>query len=279
MQCVDPVVVLGAQRYVMQRNWVESDVDLRGISSVAVLGNGLVAGLFRTAPHVRLFDAHGRLAAQWDIPDIVCPHHITALADGGALVTDLDGHRVFGLDAHGKVEWVLGDAGRPQWMKPFNHPTQAAVSTNGDLYVSDGYGNVCLHHFDTGRTLVNTVGEAGSGPGQFSTPHAVVIDAHDRIFVADRENSRVQVFDVRGQFQHQITAMYKPMSLALTPSGHLLVSDQTAALSLFDAAGTLLGRCRVLGVYGHGLAAGPDGTIYISEMIPDRLTRLSPLDT
>ena len=61
-------------------------------------------------------------------------------------------------------------------------------------------------HFDTGRTLVNTVGEAGSGPGQFSTPHAVVIDAHDRIFVADRENSRVQVFDVRGQFQHQITA-------------------------------------------------------------------------
>ena len=88
MQCVDPVVVLGTRHYVMQRNWVESDVDLRGISSVAVLDNGLVAGLFRTAPHVRLFDAHGRLAAQWEIPAIVCPHHITALADGGT-VTDL----------------------------------------------------------------------------------------------------------------------------------------------------------------------------------------------
>src|SRR5690625_1976413 len=102
MLCADtvpsPTVLLGTQRYLVQRDWVDPGVDLRGISSAAVLECGRVAVLFRVAPHVRLLDADGRIAEQWQIPDLVCPHHITAVAGGGVLVTDLDGHRVICLD-------------------------------------------------------------------------------------------------------------------------------------------------------------------------------------
>src|SRR5699024_7564399 len=98
-------VTLNGQRYTVERQWVNADVDLRGISSVAVLENGLVAALFRVAPHVRIFDAEGHVAGQWSIPGVVCPHHITAVRGGGALVTDLDGHQVICLDDQGKVLW------------------------------------------------------------------------------------------------------------------------------------------------------------------------------
>ena len=269
-------MILGTQRYVVQRQWIDETVDLGGITSVAVLESGDVAVLFRSAPQVRLFDVHGAIAAQWHVPGMACPHHITAMADGGVLITDLDGHRVVCLDHNGHMNWTLG-AEQPQWMAPFNHPTQAAQDQYGNLYVTDGYGNFCLHRFDTQRKLIQTHGQPGALQGQFSTPHAIVISDRDEIFVADRENNRVQVFDLKGQFLRQITAMHKPMALALTSQGHLLVSDQTAALSLFDPDGTLLGRCRIFGVYGHGVAVGPDGSIYISEMLPDCLTRLLPV--
>lgn len=272
----DPLVTLGAQRYLVQRQWVDDTVDLRGITSVAALETGYVAVLFRSAPQVRLFDADGAIAAQWSIPDMVCPHHITAMAGGGALIADLDGHRVVCFDPHGQVSWVLGD-GQPHWMAPFNHPTHAAQDQYGNLYVTDGYGNFCLHRFDAQRNLIQIHGQPGAQEGQFSTPHAIVISDHDEVFVADRENNRVQVFDLKGQFVRQMTAMHKPMALALTAQGQLLVSDQTAALSLFDVGGTLLGRCRIFGVYGHGVAADSDGAIYISEMLPDCLTRLMPI--
>lgn len=272
----DAFVVLGTQRYAVQRRWLTDSAELRGITSVAVLESGHVAALFRVAPQVRLFDDAGDVVAQWHVPALVCPHHISAVPGGGALVTDLDGHRVVCLDAQGKVDWTLGDAQNPQWMAPFNHPTHAALDRQGKLYVTDGYGNFCLHRFDAHRTLIQTHGGPGSGEGQFSTPHALVID-DARVYVADRENSRVQVFDLDGQFVRQMTAMYKPMALALTPQGDLVVSDQTAVLSLFDHAGQIRGRCRVFGVYGHGVAVGPDGAIYISEMAPDCLTRLMPI--
>lgn len=270
-------VNLGAQRYAVQRHWVDASVDLSGITSVAVLDGGHVAALFRVAPQVRLFDADGQMVEQWHVPNMVCPHHITAVPGGGVLLTDVDGHQVVCLDAGGNVQWTLGDPDHPQWMAPFNHPTQAALDRDGNIYVTDGYGNFCVHFFDSSRALLQTYGGQGQEPGRFSTPHAVVIDDTGRVYVADRENNRVQIFDNTGHFQSELTGVFKPMALALTPHGDLVVSDQTATLSLFGTTGEIWGRCRVFGVYGHGLAVGPDSTIYISEMIPDCLTRLQPV--
>src|SRR5699024_1304162 len=149
------------------------------------------------------------------------------------------GHQVVCLDAGGNVKWTLGDPETPQWMAPFNHPTQAALDRDGNLYVTAGYGNFCVHVFDSSRALLQTYGGQGQEPGRFSTPHAVVIDDTGRVYVADRENNRVQIFDNTGHFQSELTGVFKPMALALTPHGDLVVSDQTATLSLFGTTGEI----------------------------------------
>src|SRR5690606_29150154 len=117
----------------------------------------------------------------------------------------------------------------------------------------------------------------GSGPLEFSTPHAVALDRTGRLLVADRENNRVQILDRTGKWQGAIGGLFKPMAVEPTPDGGVLVTDQTPRLNLFTAEGELIGRCRTFGTVGHGLALAPNGCIFVAEMGPDTLTRLAPV--
>ncbi|MGE8548061.1 MAG: peptidylglycine monooxygenase [Alcaligenes sp.] len=268
-------VALGAQRYRVERNWAQA--DLGSLCSVAVLADGCVAALLRRPAAVIVLEPDGRLAAQWPLADLLCPHHISARPGGGALVADLDGHQVLALDGDGGEQWRLGEPGRPRWQEPFNHPTHALEWPDGGVWVSDGYGNTVVHRFDAGRRWLGAMGEPGDGPLQFSTPHMLARAADGTVLVADRENHRVQRLDGQGRYLGELRPVHKPMAVAVLPQGDVLVSDQTASLSRFSAQdGRLIGRCRIQGVYGHGLAAGVDGCIHVAEMLPDCLTRLRP---
>ncbi|MCQ9618069.1 peptidylglycine monooxygenase [Paenalcaligenes niemegkensis] len=280
-------VLLGTQRYRLLKHWLGAE-HTRGISSVAVLSDGSVAVLSRTQPALKLFDSMARPLAEWSIPGLRCAHQLSALPGGGVLVCDVDGHQLIAVDSSGEVLWQLGRPDQPGWQQPFNHPTHGLVLANGNLLVSDGYGNSCVHYFDAQRRLIRSVGTAGDQPHsrtevlqrgvpvQFSVPHHITADGK-QVFVADRENSRVVVLDHEGTLLRVIRPMYKPMALAITPEGNLLVSDQTASLSLFTPDGELLGRCRVTAVYGHGLSCDAEGRIFIAEMVPDGLTCLEPI--
>src|SRR5439155_1369245 len=83
---------------------------------------------------------------------------------------------------------------------PFHRPTNVALAADGSLYVTDGYGNARVHKFAPDGRLLFSWGEAGSGPGQFNLPHGIAVDREGLVYVADRENSRIQVFDGRGKF-------------------------------------------------------------------------------
>ncbi len=270
------IVALGNQLYKVERDWINDGSELAGLTSVAALANGSVAALFRLAPHIRIYGSDGGIIATHSISNVVCPHHITAIKDG-FLITDLDGHTVIKLNNDGVEKWRLGVNNRPEWMKPFNHPTHAVMDNSGNIYVSDGYGNFCVHKFDTNLSLVATMGEAGANEGQFSTPHALAISPNNEVYVADRENNRVQVFDSNLKYIKQISPMPPPMAISFNANGNLITSDQTATLVLFDNSSSVIGRCRVQGVYGHGLSCSSDGSIYIAEMIPSCLTRLTPV--
>jgi hypothetical protein len=163
-------------------------------------------------------------------------------------------------------------------MAPFNHPTSACLDSEGNLHVTDGYGNSCLHRFDRDHRLVHTVGKPGKELGQFTTPHIVIQVRDGRLLVADRENNRLQFFSTDGQPLGEICDLYKPMSVAELPDGNLLATDHTPRLSLFSPDGSLLGRCRTFSTVAHGMCASADGHIYLAEMAPDMLTRLAPLD-
>ena len=276
----EQVVALGNQRYRVERPWgqLPSSLSFAGIADVTVMPSGNVAALLRSDPAVLVFDPEGSLVAQWSMPDVVAGHYIRATARGRLLLSDFDGHRIFVLAEDGRCERVLGDRYHPRFGAPFNHPADAVEASDGDIFVADGYGNSCVHRFSAEGNLLATWGRPGNGPREFSTPHAIAIDGAGRLLVGDRENNRVQILDCTGKWLGEIGGLHKPMAVEPTPDGGFLVSDHTPRLSLFSADGTLVGRCRTFGTFGHGLGLRTsDGSIFIAEMGPDTLTRLAPL--
>jgi streptogramin lyase len=275
----DQFVGLGAQRYRVERPWgtLPAGLSFSGIADVTVTASGNVAVLLRGDPAVLIFAPDGSLADRWSLPDVVAGHYIRGCASGRLLLSDFDGHRIFVLSEDGRIETVLGARDRPTFGGPFNHPADAVEAPDGEIYVADGYGNSCVHRFAPDGTLLATWGKPGSGPLEFSTPHAVTIDRAGRLLVGDRENNRVQILDRDGRWLGELRGLFKPMAVEPTPDGGVLVTDQTPRLSLFSAAGELVGRCRTFGTVGHGLGRGPDGSIFVAEMGPDMLTRLTPI--
>jgi sugar lactone lactonase YvrE len=271
-------VALGSQRYLLQRPWPSDDFDFNGICDVAVMEDGRVVALMRSKPALLVFTPDGKKDAEWDVPGLVSGHYLTGRPGGGVLVTDWDGHQVLAVDADGKLEWSIGNPKKPCWNAPFSHPTGAVETPDGRVYVSDGYGNFNVHFFDANRKLLKTIGKPGKGAGEFTTSHCVVVDDQGRVFVADRENHRVQIFSGEGEWLGDIKPVYKPMCLALLPDGKLLVSDQTPTVSLFSAQGELMGRFRTTGLFGHGLSCSRDGCIYVAEMLPSNLAKLTPIE-
>jgi peptidylglycine monooxygenase len=274
------VVGLGDRRYLVERPWARmpGGAELGLASDVAVDSIGRVYALRRQDPAVLVFDRSGELMAQWRDKPITDGHGIHVSRDDRVLAVDRDNHRVLVFGIGGDVQLCLGDGMRPRFGAPFNHPTDAATAPNGDIFVSDGYGNSHIHRFTReGRHLL-TFGGPGSGPCQFTTPHAVLIDRQGRVLVADRENHRVQLLSQEGEYLGEIRDLHKPMAIAEGPDGIIYVTDQTPRLSAFNRDGTLIGRCRTFGTYGHGISVAPDGSIFIAEMQPSHVTRLAPLD-
>jgi streptogramin lyase len=227
---------------------------------------------------VLIFTPDGALADRWSMPDVVAGHYIRASSSGRLFLADFDGHRIFILSEDGRCERILGERDRPRFGEPFNHPADAVEAPDGEIFVADGYGNSCVHRFAADGTLLATWGRPGCGALEFSTPHAVAVDRAGRLLVGDRENNRVQILDRAGGWIGEISGLYKPMAVEPTPDGAVLVTDQTPRLSHFSPDGELVGRCRTFGTVGHGLGLAPDGSIFVAEMGPDMLTRLSPVE-
>jgi len=108
---------------------------------------------------------------------------------------------------------------------PFNRCTNIAVAPNGDLYVSDGYGNARVHRFNAAGTLIRSWGEPGTGPGQFHLPHSLRVTPDNRLLVADRENDRIQIFDLEGNYLDEWTHVQRPTDLFVDRDGLVYVSE------------------------------------------------------
>jgi sugar lactone lactonase YvrE len=102
-------------------------------------------------------------------------------------------------------------------------PTDMAFAKNGDIFVSDGYGNSRIVHFDKTGKFIKDWGELGSKPGQFSIPHAIAIDSKERLYVADRNNVRVQVFDTAGKLLDVWNNLVTPWGFCMTKDDELWV--------------------------------------------------------
>ena len=155
--------------------------------------------------------------------------------------TDIGSHVVLKLSPEGRVLLALGRMRIPgDDVLHFNQPTDVAWDRNGSIYVTDGYGNSRVLKFDKyGRPMLGW-GMKGTGPGQFDTPHTIVIDG-DIVYVGDRENARIQIFDTNGVFLRQWNLGH-PFSLVITLDHVLCMCDAIAGRILkIDPQGRVLG--------------------------------------
>ena len=272
-------IVLAGRRYKVQRHFgdLPETVAPARVSMVAVDRDGRLHVLRRGTVPVVVFAADGTVLSAYGEGRIFDPHGITIDDRNRVFIVDRDAHQVLCFAADGTVLFGLGERHTPQWERPFNHPTKVAVAPDGDIYVADGYGNARVHRFDPTGQLRSSFGTIGHGPGAFLTPHSILVDARDRVLVCDRENNRVQVFDRDGTWLASWTGLCRPMDLCALPDGTILVTDQVPSLTAFAPDGVRLGRARPSLNGAHGIAAAPDGSLYLAEIDPPSITKLTPV--
>ena len=166
------------------------------------------AYVFNRGEHPMIvLDRDGNLVREWGHGVFSNPHGVSAGPDDSIYCVDNADHTVRKFTPEGKLMMTLGTKDRPAAVmsgEPFNAPTHLAVDPrNGDMYVADGYGNARVHKYDPDGRLLFSWGESGTDPGEFSIVHNITVDRDGWVYVADRENRRVQVFDWNGKFETQ----------------------------------------------------------------------------
>jgi len=272
------VVVLGERRYRVERGWgrLPEGMQPGQISQLAVAADGRVLVFRRADPPVLMFAPDGGYLGGMAAGAIADAHGICVAPDDRVFLVDRDAHQILVYSPKGERIASLGERHRPRFEAPFNHPADVAVAADGEIYVGDGYGNAKVHRFTAAGELISSFGRPGTGPGGFTTPHAVWVDRQDRVLVADRENDRVQLFDRAGRYLDEWRDLYHPMDIFEDAKGLVYVTDQIPRLSVFDAEGRLVGRCRPCFNTPHGVWGAPDGAIFIAEMNPSQVIKLAP---
>jgi DNA-binding beta-propeller fold protein YncE len=255
---------------------------------------------------VQVFDRHGSLLTTWGEGVFVRPHGIFIGPDDTIYCTDDHDHTVRAFSTEGRLKLTLGVRGRPSHTgatsidyrtirfagPPFNFPTNMALGPKGDIYVADGYGNARVHRFSADGRLQHSWGEPGSGPGQFQVPHGIAVDREGTVYVADRENSRIQRFSSAGAYQGEWTDVARPCQIFIDPNGTIYVAElgfragrwpgtgqaqpgQTGGrVSIFDRNGKLHSRWgggenpSAPGDFcaPHGLWIDSHGDLYVAEV-------------
>ena len=196
--------------------------------------------VFNRGDHpVIVLDKHGNFLRSWGDGFFGArAHGIAAGADGFIYCVENTQHAITRFTPEGKLVWTLGESGKPapKWSnKPFNLPTNMEVSPKtGDIFVADGYGNAAIHRFSPDGKLLASWGAPGCDPGEFQIPHNVVVDQDENVYITDRENYRLQVFDCNGNLKAIWQNIYRPQALCIDREGIVYVGEQLMQRDLFD---------------------------------------------
>lgn len=199
-------------------------LDDGAVSAVATDSEGNIWVLSRGTTPVRVFDAAGKLVREWTHVAFRKPHGLAFDGAGNVWVTDAGAHVAQKFSPAGELLLTLGtpnEAGDDS--SHFDQPTDVAIGPNQGIFVSDGYGNNRVVRFDANGKYLGAFGREGSGPGEFRLPHALAFDQHGRLYVADRSNARIQVFDVEGRPLAEFRNLMVPWDLCVTSDNHVLV--------------------------------------------------------
>jgi len=294
-------VILGSgeHRYRVVENWAKLPPGwtFRDVAAVAVDGKDQVYVFNRGEHPMVVLNRDGSFVKSWGEGLFRRAHGLHIDADDNLYCTDDGDHTVRRCTTDGTVLLTLGVPNQPSPFmsgKPFHRCTHTALSPKGEIFVSDGYGNSCVHKYAPDGKHLATWGETGTGPGQFNIVHNIAADDDGWVYVADRENHRVQVFDGNGKYETQWNNLHRPCALyccagqggreglrfvvgELGPGMPVNIRHRGLGprLSIVDRHGKLIARLGGQEGAGtetgkflapHGLALDSRGDIYVGEV-------------
>ncbi len=293
------MAILGSGEFTYElsgKDWgsLAEDETYKEATAVDVDANDNVYVFNRGTHPMVVFDSNGSPLRTWGHGVFANPHGVTIGPDGSVWCVDNGDHTVRRFTPEGKLLMTMGEPGKPAPAmsgRPFNAPAHVGFDPrNGDFYVADGYTNASVHKYSPDGKHLFSWGESGTGPGQFNIVHYVGVDRGGWVYIADRENHRVQVFSPEGRFETQWVNLSRAACLYMSSRGerelvyvgeyfcgigaNSMGTDLGPRVSIFDTNGNLVAR---LGKdsYGeepgrffspHGIAVDSRGDIYVAEV-------------
>ena len=257
------------------RQWPDSDVlDLAPIP----------------VPTIFLFDGRtGKLTSKWGENVFALPHSLTVDAGDNVWVADVALHQVFKFSHSGKLILTLGERGvAGEDTTHFNRPSDVAVDRDGSFYVSDGYRNNRVLKFSAAGEFLVQWGTKGKTAGQFDLPHGIASDGNGKVYVVDRGNARIQVFNRTGNYlaEWKGPPFISPQNIKISRDGTAFVaeigSDKMAdrsGLLVLRPDGSLIERVGRYGNYDgqfldlHWVAVSSDGSVYTADFSGKRVQK------
>lgn len=240
---------------------------------------------FIASPTMLVLDSKtGEVIEQWGAEMFVMPHGLTIDHEDYLWLTDVGLHQVFKFDAKGNLLMTLGERGvAGDDASHFNMPTDVAIAPNGSFYVSDGYVNSRVTKFSSDGQFIMRWGARGMGAGQFDVPHSIALDAQGLVYVADRGNARIQIFDETGRFikEWKDSSLGRPWAVRINETGEIFIVDggdqneywpDRARILKLDSQGNILASFGSYGrkpgqfIWPHTIAIDSDGALYVGEV-------------
>jgi DNA-binding beta-propeller fold protein YncE len=294
------MVAVGAGRYTYEvvKGWgkLPRGWKFTQVAGVAVDSKDRVYVFNRGEHPMIVFDRAGSMVAHWGEELFSSAHGIFIDAQDNIYTADVGNHVIRKFDRNWKLVMTLGDVDKPAEKmsgKPFNLPTNVAVSpVSGDIFVTDGYGNARVHRYTAEGAHVLSWGEPGTGPGQFVIPHGIAFDKQGTVYVADRENLRIQLFTDGGKYLSEWGGFARPDEMYIDKDGIMYVAELgqftglgpddpqptpdslPARVSVVDSRGKLLARWggekrAAIGDFEapHGIWTDSRGDLYVGEVM------------
>jgi len=256
-------------------------------ASVAFDARGHMIVLNRGPQPLIEFDANGAFVRSFGDGLFTRSHGIRIDRDGNIWATDVGAHVVMKFSPEGQVLLTLGTKGQAgEWNEAtqshhFNEPNDVAIGANGDIFVVQGHtpgrGDPRVLKFDKSGNFIKTWGGKGTEPGQFEVAHGIAIDAKGLLWVTDRENQRIQIFDQDGKFVRELKYAGLPCGLSIGRDSIFMVNGFAGQLLKMDLDGNVQAATgkpgKGLGEFGeaHYVAVSPKGEIFIADTVNSTL--------
>jgi peptidylamidoglycolate lyase len=234
----------------------------------------------------------GKILNSWGANLFIMPHGLTVDKDNNIWVTDVGLHQVFKFNHDGNLLLKLGEAKIAGKDKThFNRPTDIAIANDGSFYVSDGYGNSRIIKFSSDGEYLFEWGKKGDKAGEFNIPHSIDLDLYGNVYVADRENNRIQIFDSTGKFLKEFSSDNFGNICAVTfdkTDKKIFATDDLTFLKIkhrgsdvftFDTTGNIQTRFGRSGSYDgeiywyHDIAVDKEQNIYVGDILGNKIQK------